>query len=63
MKKKTIPYLALLEKLDSAMASAIDELEGDRDIAIDLDVITDDEIYDIEEYLEKLEEIRGAIND
>ena len=60
--KRTIPYSAMVEKLDSAIAMAIDTLEGERDMAIDLDVITDDEIYSIEEYLEKLEEIRGEIN-
>lgn len=60
---RTIPYHSMVEKLDSAIASAIDELEGERDICMDLDVITDDELESIADYLELLEEIRGEINE
>ena len=60
---KTIPYSAMVEKLDSIIATAIDTLEGERDIAISLDVITDDEVESIQDFLEKLEEIRGDINE
>ena len=59
---RTIPYTAMIEKLDSVIASAIDELEGDRDIALELDVITDNEADEVQDLLEKLEEIRGVIN-
>ena len=61
--KRTIPYSAMLERLDSTIAMAIDTLEGERDMGIDLDVITDDEVECIQDFLEKLEEIRGDINE
>ena len=60
---QTIPYTHLIEILDSQLASAIDELETNRDIAEDMDVITDEESETIADYLEQLEAIRGSINE
>ncbi len=58
----TIPYTNAIESLDSTIAMAIDQLEGDRDLAIELDVITDTEAEYIQDYLDDLEAIRGKIN-
>ena len=60
---RTIPYTNMVEKLDSAIASAIDELEGELSVSEELDVITDNEVETIKDFLDKLEEIRGIIND
>ena len=61
--KQTIPYTHLIEILDSQLSSAIDELETNRDLAEDMDVITDEESETIADYLEQLEAIRGSINE
>ncbi len=58
----TIPYTNAIESLDSTISMAIDQLEGDRDLAIELDVITDTEAEYIQDYLDDLEAIRGKIN-
>ncbi len=60
---KTIPYTQTTEKLDGVIANEIDRLEGDRDIALELDVITDDEAEQIQDFIDQLEAIRGIIND
>ena len=61
--KRTIPYNHMIEELDSTIAQAIDTLEENRDIADNLDVMTEEEVYQVEELLEQLEAIRGVIYD
>ncbi len=58
----TIPYTDAIETLDQTLAEAIDKLEGDKTLAIELDVITDTEAEYLQDYIDDLEAIRGKIN-
>ena len=62
MPKHTPPYTAMSEALDSVLANEIDRLEGGRDTALELDVITDDEAEQLQDFIDSLEAIRGEIN-
>lgn len=59
----TIPFIAMREKLDSTLANSIDQLEGEYQIALDLDVITDEETETIKDWIDQLEAIRGELNE
>ena len=59
---RTIPYNAMIETLDSTIANALDKLEEERDTALELDVITDDEAEKVQDFIDSLEVIRGTIN-
>ncbi len=61
--RHTIPYTVITETLDSIIANEIDRIEESRDIAYDLDTITDDEAEQLTDFIEQLESIRGVIND
>jgi hypothetical protein len=61
--RHTIPYTALAEALDSVIANEIDRLEEGRDTAQELDVITDDEVEQLQDFIDQLEAIRGEINE
>ena len=60
---RTIPYSHLSEKIDSVIAQLIDDTEGELSVSEELDVITDNEVEYIKNFIEVLEEIRGEIND
>ena len=49
--------------MDSVIAQLIDDTEFELSTSEELDVITDDEVETINDLLEKLEEIRGVINE
>lgn len=63
MPKNTIPYTVITEALDSVLANEIDRLEGSRDTATELDVITDEEAEQLQDFIDSLEQIRGVINE
>ena len=58
---KTLPYTVITETLDSLLANEIDRLESSLESARDL--ITDDEEYQLQDFIDSLEEIRGVINE
>lgn len=60
--KHTIPYTAITEAMDSVIAIEIDRLEGSRDTAVELEVITDEEAEQLQDFIDQLEEIRGIVN-
>ena len=61
--RHTIPYTAITENIDGIIANLIDEAAEAKETAEELDIITDEEVYTIEELINQLEEIRGVIND
>jgi hypothetical protein len=61
--RHTIPYTAITEALDSVIANEIDRLEEGRDTAQELDVITDEEVEKLQNFIDQLEAIRGEINE
>ncbi len=58
----TIPYTDATETLDQTLAEAIDRLQADTDLAVDLDVITETEAESLQDYIDDLEAIRGKLN-
>jgi len=58
---KTLAYTVITEALDSLLSNEIDRLETSKETAEDM--ITDDEGYQLEEFISQLEEIRGVINE
>ena len=60
--RHTIPYIAITENIDSIIANLIDEATEAKETAEELDIITNEEVYTIEDILDLLEEIRGVIN-
>lgn len=60
--KHTIPYTVITETMDSVLAKEIDRLESSRDIAVEVDVITDDEAEQLQDFIDQLEAIRGVVN-
>ena len=61
--KKSLPYVVITETMDSIIANEIDRLEGSRDSAVAANVITDEEENQLNDFIEKLEEIRGIVNE
>lgn len=60
---KTLPYEVITETLDSLLANEIDRLESSLQSCQELDVITDDEEYQLQDFIETLESMRGVINE
>ena len=58
--RKSLPYTVITETLDSILANEIDRLESCKESAEPH--ITDEEYYQLEEFIEQLEAIRGVIN-
>ena len=56
----SLPYTVITETLDSVIANEIDRLEASKDSAEPH--ITDEEYYQLEEFIEQLEAIRGVIH-
>ena len=57
----TLPYTVITETLDSLIASEIDRLESSLETARDM--ITEDEEYKLQDFIDQLESIRGEINE
>ena len=61
MREKYTPYRVIVETLDSILANEIDRLESSKESAEQY--MTDAETYQLEDFIEQLESIRGVIND